>query len=83
MKADLRLCWSHLHISHCWKFHITDHIIIFQYDPTESDVAKLQQLFKVAKAVMKYRNDDVEQFMAEMEKDAKRTKKKGLSLSLC
>ena len=46
-------------------------------------MAKLQQLFKVAMGVMKYRNDDVEQFMAEMEKDAKRTKKKGLSLSLC
>ncbi|KAL4233575.1 hypothetical protein ACF0H5_008256 [Mactra antiquata] len=46
------------------------------YDPTEDDPSKLKQLFKVAKAVMKSRNDQVEEIMDEMEKEAKQTKKK-------
>ena len=50
---------------------------MFQYDPTETDTAKLQQLFKVAKSVMKSRNDQVEEIMEEMEKEAKKTKRKG------
>ena len=52
--------------------------IALQYDPTETDSAKLQQLFKVAKKIMKSRSDQVEEAMEEMEKEAKRSKKKGL-----
>ena len=49
----------------------------FQYDPKEDDVGKLKQLFKVTKAVMKSRHEQVEEIMDEMEKETKSTKKKG------
>ena len=28
VQADLRLYW--LHIPHCWKFHVTDHLLLFK-----------------------------------------------------
>jgi len=48
-----------------------------QYDPKESDVAKLQQLFRVTRSVMKARHEQVEEMMEEMEKETKAAKKKG------
>ena len=50
---------------------------MLQYEPSETDSGKLQQLFKIAKSVMKSRTDQVEEAMEEMEKEAKRSKKKG------
>ncbi|KAJ8314697.1 hypothetical protein KUTeg_006847 [Tegillarca granosa] len=50
---------------------------LVSYDPTpESDAAKLQKLFEVAKAVMKNKNESVEDMMNEFEKEAKESKKK-------
>ncbi|KAL3881749.1 hypothetical protein ACJMK2_028144 [Sinanodonta woodiana] len=49
---------------------------LVSYDPTETDAAKLQQLFKVAKKVMKSKHDQVEEAMDVMEKEAKDSKKK-------
>ena len=54
--------------------------IILQYEPTETDPSKLQQLFKIAKTVMKSRSDKIEEAMDEMEKEAKRNKKKGWNI---
>ncbi|XP_053396760.1 centrosomal protein of 290 kDa-like [Mercenaria mercenaria] len=49
---------------------------LVDFDPTEDDVAKLKQLFKVTQAIMKSRNDQVEEIMDEMEKETKQQKKK-------
>ena len=43
----------------------------------ESDVTKLLQLFKIAKAVMVNRHNMVEESMAEAEEEAKKAKKRG------
>ena len=43
----------------------------------ESDVKKLQQLFKVTQSVMNNRHNMVEESMAEAETEAKNSKKRG------